>query len=69
MKRLGEFLFVTMLGYAVMELYLLLRPVDLTEQMEAFLDSAHGRFESFYADWRADRDAAAHPYRGAPIGD
>lgn len=52
-------------GYALMELYLALRPPDLTDRLHAWLDTTHGRFETFYAEWRQ----RAQPDDGAPLGD
>ena len=58
-------LLATALGYLAWELYLALRPPDLTEQLREFLESPRGRFEQFYADWREthgrDRADAAPP--------
>ena len=48
------------LGYAAWELYVALRPDDLTEQMRDFMETAHGKFESYYAE-RRKRDGSSPP--------
>lgn len=68
MKRALEFVMVTALGYAVMELYIALRPADLTDQLTEWLDTAHGRFETFYAEWR-QHDRRTERNGSAPLGE
>ena len=55
----------TLVTYALFELYIALRPADLTDQLRDFLDTAHGRFETFYVDWR-QRDGRDD---SAPLGE
>lgn len=49
MKKTVEILLVTFATYALMELYLALRPADLTDQIQDWFESAHGKFEAFLA--------------------
>lgn len=69
-RELGGFLVATLVGYALFELYLALRPDDLTGEIRRFLDSAPGRFETYYAERRRDGDRdrdsgpAADPHAG-----
>ena len=61
-------LLATILGYVAWEVYLALRPPDLTEQLRSWLGTTHGRFEQFYAEWRQQHgDDDGHP--GAPLGE
>lgn len=55
-RSAAGFLLATLAGYALFELYLALRPDDLTEEIRRFLDSAPGRFESYYAERRRARE-------------
>lgn len=40
----------TLASYAIMELYLALRPPDLSDQIQAYLSSSKGRFEAWLAE-------------------
>jgi hypothetical protein len=49
-KRALDVVIVTLLSYALMELYQALRPPDLTDQIEEYLGTVRGKFEQFYAE-------------------
>lgn len=51
-------------GYALFELYLALRPPNLTEQITEWMETAHGRFASYLAS-RPRRPSVTDP---PPVG-
>lgn len=62
MKRGLEWAAAIVISYAIMELYLVLRPVDLSDQIGAWLETSRGRFETYYAERRRgdERDRNEH---------
>ena len=60
MRKLLEAALLTAVSYAIMELWVAFRPPDLTDQLHAWLDTTHGRFEEYYLQ-RQKRGTDAPP--------
>lgn len=50
MKKLVEAALLTAVTYAVMEIWMALRPPDLSDQIQEWFETAQGRFEIYYQE-------------------